>query len=149
MVPPAIAPSLCKLPDPTYPIWDADFSLMLRRFGFGAKLGRQLRGFCVHREGQVVVAAGLEQSARSQIILRLAILAGEPASGSRGAMGEAGHGRIGSLLAEIVRRGVAILLIEQKLAIALKITHRLYVIADRTVNGNVDIDILARQCDPG
>jgi ABC-type branched-subunit amino acid transport system ATPase component len=64
-------------------------------------------------------------------------------------MGEAGHGRIGSLLAEIVRRGVAILLIEQKLAIALKITHRLYVIADRTVNGNVDIDILARQCDPG
>jgi ABC-type branched-subunit amino acid transport system ATPase component len=35
-------------------------------------------------------------------------------------MGEAGHGR--THLAEIVRRGVAILLIEQKLTIALKIT---------------------------
>ena len=52
------------------------------------------------------------------MIQRLAILAGEPASGPRGAMGEAGHGRTGSHLAEIVRRGVAILLIEQKLTIA-------------------------------
>jgi branched-chain amino acid transport system ATP-binding protein len=112
-------------------------------------LGRNCAVFVCIEKGQVVVAAGLEQSARSQMVLRLAILAGEPASGPRGAMGEAGHGRIGSLLAEIVRRGVAISLIEQKLAIALKITHRLYVIADRTVNGNVDIDILARQCDPG
>jgi ABC-type branched-subunit amino acid transport system ATPase component len=95
------------------------------------------------------------------MIPRLAILAGEPAHGSCRAMGEAGHGRIGSHLAEIVRRGFAILLIEQKLTIALKITHRPYVIAIRSVNGtarskdvlsadiDIDINILARQCDPG
>ena len=35
--------------------------------------------------------------------------------------------RIGALLAEIAERGVAILLVEQKLAIALKISERLYV----------------------
>ena len=34
---------------------------------------------------------------------------------------------VGRLLEEIARRGVAILLIEQKLTIALKIAHRLYV----------------------
>jgi branched-chain amino acid transport system ATP-binding protein len=34
---------------------------------------------------------------------------------------------VGRLLEEIARRGVAILLIEQKLTIALKISHRLYV----------------------
>ena len=37
--------------------------------------------------------------------------------------------RSGELLAEISRRGVAILLVEQKLAIALKISSRLYVMA--------------------
>jgi branched-chain amino acid transport system ATP-binding protein len=35
--------------------------------------------------------------------------------------------QVGELLAEIARRGVAILLVEQKLAIALKICVRLYV----------------------
>jgi branched-chain amino acid transport system ATP-binding protein len=35
--------------------------------------------------------------------------------------------QVGELLAEISRRGVAILLIEQKLGIALKISSRLYV----------------------
>jgi len=35
--------------------------------------------------------------------------------------------QVGSLLAEIARRGVAILLVEQKLTIALKISQRLYV----------------------
>jgi branched-chain amino acid transport system ATP-binding protein len=35
--------------------------------------------------------------------------------------------RVGALLAEIAERGVAILLVEQKLAIALKISERLYV----------------------
>ena len=34
---------------------------------------------------------------------------------------------VGRLLEEIARRGVAILLVEQKLTIALKISHRLYV----------------------
>jgi branched-chain amino acid transport system ATP-binding protein len=34
---------------------------------------------------------------------------------------------VGVLLAEIASRGVAILLVEQKLTIALKISHRLYV----------------------
>jgi branched-chain amino acid transport system ATP-binding protein len=35
--------------------------------------------------------------------------------------------QVGVLLAEIASRGVAILLVEQKLTIALKISHRLYV----------------------
>ena len=35
--------------------------------------------------------------------------------------------RVGGLLEEIARRGVSILLVEQKLAIALKISHRVYV----------------------
>jgi branched-chain amino acid transport system ATP-binding protein len=34
---------------------------------------------------------------------------------------------VGRLLEEIARRGVAMLLVEQKLTIALKISHRLYV----------------------
>ncbi len=35
--------------------------------------------------------------------------------------------QVGELLSEIARRGVSILLVEQKLAIALRISHRLYV----------------------
>jgi branched-chain amino acid transport system ATP-binding protein len=35
--------------------------------------------------------------------------------------------QVGELLSEIAKRGVAILLVEQKLAIALRISHRLYV----------------------
>jgi len=35
--------------------------------------------------------------------------------------------QVGELLSEIARRGISILLVEQKLAIALKISHRLYV----------------------
>jgi branched-chain amino acid transport system ATP-binding protein len=35
--------------------------------------------------------------------------------------------QVGKLLNEIARRGTAILLVEQKLTIALKISHRLYV----------------------
>jgi branched-chain amino acid transport system ATP-binding protein len=35
--------------------------------------------------------------------------------------------QVGELLSEISRRGVAILLVEQKLAIALKISNRVYV----------------------
>jgi branched-chain amino acid transport system ATP-binding protein len=35
--------------------------------------------------------------------------------------------QVGDLIAEIARRGVAILLVEQKLSIAMRISHRLYV----------------------
>ena len=35
--------------------------------------------------------------------------------------------QVGALIAEIARRGVAILLVEQKLSIALRVSHRLYV----------------------
>ena len=56
--------------------------------------------------------------------------------------------QVGVLLAEIASRGVAILLVEQKLTIALKISHRLYVMghgkivfegtpADLSANGDV------------
>jgi branched-chain amino acid transport system ATP-binding protein len=34
---------------------------------------------------------------------------------------------VGDLIAEIARRGVAILLVEQKLSIAMRISHRVYV----------------------
>ena len=37
-----------------------------------------------------------------------------------------GH-QVGDLIAEIARRGVAILLVEQKLSIAMRISHRVYV----------------------
>jgi branched-chain amino acid transport system ATP-binding protein len=35
--------------------------------------------------------------------------------------------QVGDLIAEIARRSVAILLVEQKLSIAMRISHRLYV----------------------
>jgi branched-chain amino acid transport system ATP-binding protein len=35
--------------------------------------------------------------------------------------------QIGDLIADIARRGVAILLVEQKLSIAMRISHRVYV----------------------
>jgi branched-chain amino acid transport system ATP-binding protein len=35
--------------------------------------------------------------------------------------------QVGDLIAEIARRGLAILLVEQKLSIALRISHRVYV----------------------
>ena len=47
-------------------------------------------------KGQIVVAAGLEQGERTfQVIPRLAILAGEPASDPGGAMGDAASGESG------------------------------------------------------
>ena len=50
-------------------------------------------------KGQIIVTAGLEQGERAfQMIPRLAILAGEPASHPGGAMGDAGLGRIGPRL---------------------------------------------------
>jgi branched-chain amino acid transport system ATP-binding protein len=56
--------------------------------------------------------------------------------------------QVGDLIAEIARRGVAILLVEQKLSIAMRISHRVYVMghgrivfegtpADLTSNGAV------------
>jgi len=35
--------------------------------------------------------------------------------------------QVGDLISEIARRGVAILLVEQKLSIAMRISHRVYV----------------------
>jgi branched-chain amino acid transport system ATP-binding protein len=40
--------------------------------------------------------------------------------------------QVGELIAEIARRGVAIPLVEQKLSIALRISHRVYVMGSRT-----------------
>jgi branched-chain amino acid transport system ATP-binding protein len=51
------------------------------------------------------------------------IMIDEPTEGLSPLMVE----HVGRLLAEIARRGVAMLLVEQKLTIALKISHRLYV----------------------
>ena len=51
------------------------------------------------------------------------IMVDEPTEGLSPMMVE----HVGSLLEEIARRGVAMLLVEQKLTIALKISHRLYV----------------------
>ncbi len=48
--------------------------------------------------------------------------------------------QVGDLLAEITRRGVSILLVEQKLTIALRISHRLYVMGHGQIvfEGTVD-----------
>jgi branched-chain amino acid transport system ATP-binding protein len=53
--------------------------------------------------------------------------------------------QVGSLLAEIARRGVAILLVEQKLTIALNISQRLYVMGHgRIVFQGTPADFLAK-----
>jgi branched-chain amino acid transport system ATP-binding protein len=53
--------------------------------------------------------------------------------------------QVGRLLEEIVRRGVSILLVEQKLTIALRIAHRLYVMGHgRIVFTGTAADIAAR-----
>ena len=52
--------------------------------------------------------------------------------------------QVGVLLGEIAKRGVAILLVEQKLTIALKISHRLYVMGHgRIVFGGTPADLAA------
>jgi branched-chain amino acid transport system ATP-binding protein len=55
--------------------------------------------------------------------------------------------QIGILLQEIARRGVAILLVEQKLSIALKISHRLYVMGHGQVVYEGTADSLLRAAD--
>jgi branched-chain amino acid transport system ATP-binding protein len=53
--------------------------------------------------------------------------------------------QVGSLLAEIARRGVALLLVEQKLTIALNISQRLYVMGHgRIVFQGTPADFLAK-----
>ena len=50
--------------------------------------------------------------------------------------------QVGELLAEISKRGIAILLVEQKLTIALKISHRLYVMGHgRIVFGDTPAEL--------
>ena len=52
--------------------------------------------------------------------------------------------QVGALLGEIAKRGIAILLVEQKLTIALKISHRLYVMGHgRIVFEGTPNDLLA------
>jgi branched-chain amino acid transport system ATP-binding protein len=51
------------------------------------------------------------------------IMVDEPTEGLAPQMVE----RIGELLQEIARRGISILLVEQRLVIALRISHRVYV----------------------
>ena len=56
-------------------------------------------------KGKIVVAAGSEQGERTfQMIPRLAILAGEPASDPGGAMGDAGFERLGCRL-DVAEKG--------------------------------------------
>jgi hypothetical protein len=62
-------------------------------------------GVLSEAKGQVIVAAGLEQGERPfEVIPRLAILAGEPASDPGGAMGDSCFSRIGSRL-EVTEEG--------------------------------------------
>ena len=54
--------------------------------------------------------------------------------------------QVGDLIAEIARRGVAILLVEQKLSIAMRISHRLYVMGHgRIVFEGTPADLKANQ----
>jgi branched-chain amino acid transport system ATP-binding protein len=53
---------------------------------------------------------------------------------------------VGDLIAEIAKRGVAILLVEQKLSIAMRISHRLYVMGHgRIVFEGTPADLKANQ----
>lgn len=72
------------------------------------------------------------------------IMVDEPTEGLSPQMVE----RIGELLLEIARRGISILLVEQKLAIAMRISHRVYVMGHgrmvfegtpRELNDNADV----------
>lgn len=70
------------------------------------------------------------------------IMVDEPTEGLAPMMVE----HVGRLLAEIARRGVAILLVEQKLTIALKISHRLYVMGHgRMVFEGAPADLAANE----
>jgi branched-chain amino acid transport system ATP-binding protein len=82
-------------------------------------------------EARQGVAAGVLSGGEQQMLTMCRTLMGdpdlilidEPTEGLAPKLVE----QVGQLLAEISRRGVAILLVEQKLAIALKISNRLYV----------------------
>ena len=70
------------------------------------------------------------------------VMVDEPTEGLAPMMVE----NVGRLLAEIARRGVAILLVEQKLTIALKISHRLYVMGHgRMVFEGTPADLAANE----
>ena len=70
------------------------------------------------------------------------IMVDEPTEGLAPMMVE----NVGRLLAEIARRGVSILLVEQKLTIALKISHRLYVMGHgRMVFEGAPADLAANE----
>jgi branched-chain amino acid transport system ATP-binding protein len=81
--------------------------------------------------GRQNVAAGVLSGGEQQMLTMCRTLMGdpdlvlidEPTEGLAPLLVE----QVGVLLAEIASRGVAILLVEQKLTIALKISHRLYV----------------------
>jgi branched-chain amino acid transport system ATP-binding protein len=54
--------------------------------------------------------------------------------------------QVGDLIAEIARRGLAILLVEQKLSIAMRISHRLYIMGHgRIVFEGTPVDLKANQ----
>jgi branched-chain amino acid transport system ATP-binding protein len=54
--------------------------------------------------------------------------------------------QVGDLIAEIARRGIAILLVEQKLSIAMRISHRLYIMGHgRIVFEGTPADLRANQ----
>jgi branched-chain amino acid transport system ATP-binding protein len=54
--------------------------------------------------------------------------------------------QVGDLIAEIAKRGVAILLVEQKLSIAMRISHRVYVMGHgRIVFEGTPADLKANQ----
>ena len=54
--------------------------------------------------------------------------------------------QVGDLIAEIARRGVAILLVKQKLSIAMRISHRVYVMGHgRIVFEGTPADLKANQ----
>ena len=73
-------------------------------------------GVSPEAKGQIVVAAGLERGERVfQMIPRVAILAGEPASHSGGAMRDAGFGRIGPRL-DIAKDGRGVSLHRREIA---------------------------------
>jgi branched-chain amino acid transport system ATP-binding protein len=109
-----------------------NLELGLKRAGrFGRWCFEDIYRLCPNLRERENVAAGLLSGGEQQMLTISRSLMGdpdlviidEPTEGLAPRLA----GQVGEMLREIARRGVAILLVEQKLTIALHISHRLYV----------------------
>src|SRR5947209_4355246 len=86
---------------------------------------------CILAPARAVTSAGVWSGGEKQMLTICRTLMGDPElimidEPTEGLAPLIVH-QVGDLIAEIARRGVAILLVEQKLSIAMRISHRVYV----------------------